>query len=64
MDVNRALNIAMVMETRRLDQARMESVLQTQKKYQEFQVSVATQLLASLPGVNPDGVGETVDITA
>ena len=64
MDVAGVLNIASGLQAQSLDAAVLTANLRSMKSFQNFQKDIVTQLLASLPSVNPDGVGGTVDITA
>jgi hypothetical protein len=64
MDISSVLGIAQGLQAQSLAQAMLSANLRQMKGYEDFQVNIATQLLASLPSVNPDGVGGVVDITA
>jgi len=64
MDLSCALNLAQGIQAQRTAQDRLEATLNTVKEYQDMQASAVAQLLASIPSVNPDGVGAVVDITA
>jgi hypothetical protein len=64
MDLGTALNIAGSLQAQSLDAAVLTASLRSMKSFQDFQVNIVTQLLASLPSVNPDGVGGVVDIRA
>ena len=63
MDVGSVLNIASSLQAQRLEQSKLEANVGLLKDQQEFQTSMVAKLLASLPSVNPDGVGERIDIT-
>ena len=64
MDISSVLSMANALQTQSVSQAKLEANLNTLKDYQELQSNVVAQLLASMPSVNPDGVGGVVDITA
>ncbi len=63
MDVNSVLNIAGGLQAQKLQHVKLEYNLKIQKDAQDLQKNMVAQLLASLPSVNPDGVGAVVDIT-
>ena len=63
MDLGSVLNMANTLQAQQLEQTKLESNLRTLKSVQEMQASAVAQLLASIPSVNPDGVGGVVDIT-
>ena len=63
MDIASVLNIAGELQARSLEQAKLEHTIHVVKEQQDLQKSLVAQLLASLPSVNPDGVGGVVDIT-
>ncbi len=63
MEISSMLNMASSLQAKRLDQAKLETTLSTLKDVQDLQASAVAQLLASIPSVNPDGVGGAVDIT-
>jgi hypothetical protein len=63
MDVNSVLGIAGALQAQRTANLQLETALKTSKDYQDLQKNVVAQLLASLPNVNPDGVGGKLDIT-
>lgn len=62
MDLGSVLNIASSLQTQSLSQAKLEANLKSLKDYQEMQSNVVAQLLASMPSVNPEGVGGNLDI--
>jgi hypothetical protein len=64
MDVSSVLSMAGAMQTQKLSQVQLETTLKSEKSFMDLQKSVVAQLLASLPSVNPDGVGGRLDITA
>ena len=64
MDISTAIGIAGGLQAQSLDQAMLSASMRSLKGFEQFQTSIATQLLASLPSVNPDGVGGVVDISA
>ncbi len=64
MDVNSVLSMASGLQAQKVENAKLEYNMKIQKDSQDLQVSIVTQLLASLPSVNPDGVGGVLDITA
>ncbi len=64
MDVSGVLGMAGALQGQKLEQVKLEANLNVQKDIQDLQASVVAQLLASMPSVNPDGVGGVVDITA
>ncbi len=64
MDISSALNMANTLQAQRLEQTKLETGLRALKSVQEIQASAVAQLLASIPSVNPDGVGGVLDITA
>jgi len=64
MDISSALNMANTLQAQRLEQTKLETNIRALKSVQEVQASAVAQLLASIPSVNPDGVGGVVDITA
>jgi hypothetical protein len=63
MDVASVLGMAQGLQALRLAQVRTEFSLGKLKQCQDLQATMVTQLLASLPGANPDGVGGKIDIT-
>ncbi len=63
MDISSVLSMASALQTQSVSQAKLEANLHTLKDYQELQSNAVAQLLASMPSVNPDGVGGVVDIT-
>jgi hypothetical protein len=63
MDVASVLSMAGVLQSQRFEAAKLEATLSNVKDYQDLQANLVAQLLASLPSVNPDGVGGVVDIT-
>jgi hypothetical protein len=63
MEISSVLNVANALQAQRLEQAKLEHTLERVKDYQDLQASLVAQLLASIPSVNPDGVGGVVDIT-
>lgn len=63
MDIGSVLSMASALQAQRTAQTQLEVTLKTVKDYQELQKSIVAQLLASIPSVNPDGVGGVVDIT-
>ena len=63
MDVASVLSMAGALQEQRLAQTRLEHTLHNVKEYQSLQANLVAQLLASIPNVNPDGVGGVVDIT-
>ena len=63
MDVGSVLGIAQGLSAQRTEQAKLELTLHSVKDYQDLQANIVARLLASLPNVNPDGVGGVVDIT-
>jgi hypothetical protein len=64
MDVASVLGMAQGLQAQQTSQARLEFTLNKVKDYQDLQANMVAQLLSSLPGVNPDGVGGMIDITA
>jgi hypothetical protein len=64
MEIGSMLNMASALQAQRLEQAKLEHTLSTVKEFQDLQASMVAQLLASIPSVNPDGVGGAIDITA
>jgi hypothetical protein len=56
--------MAGAMQAQKTAQVQLETTLKTEKGFLDLQKSVVAQLLASLPSVNPDGVGGLLDITA
>lgn len=64
MDISSVLSMASALQTQSVSQARLETTLSSMKDYQELQSDAVAQLLASMPSVNPDGVGSIIDITA
>lgn len=64
MDVNSVLSMASGLQAQKMENVKLEYNMKIQKDSQDLQVSIVTQLLASLPSVNPDGVGGVLDITA
>ena len=63
MEIGSVLNMANALQVQRLGQAKLEHTLERVKDYQDLQASLVAQLLASIPSVNPDGVGGVIDIT-
>jgi len=63
MDVASVVNMAGALQEQRLAQTRLEYTVHNLKEYQNLQSNLVAQLLASIPSVNPDGVGGVVDIT-
>ena len=64
MDVNSVLSMAGGLQAQKLEHVKLEYNLKIQKESQDLQKDIVAQLLASMPSVNPDGVGGVVDITA
>jgi len=62
-DLSSAIELVQGIQAQSLAQARLEATLKTVKDFQDLQFSVIAQLLASIPSVNPDGVGGRIDIT-
>ena len=63
MEIGNVLNMASALQGQRVQQAHMENTISNLKEYQSMQASLVAQLLASIPSVNPDGVGGVVDVT-
>ena len=63
MDISSVLSMASTLQAQRTAQTRLETTLSTMKEYQDLQKNMVAQLLASIPSVNPDGVGGVVDLT-
>jgi hypothetical protein len=63
MDLMTAVNLVQGIQAQSLAQARLEATLKTVKDFQDFQADAVARLLASIPSVNPDGVGTRLDIT-
>ena len=63
MDVNGVLSIAGALQAQRLEQAKLGFTSSKVKEVQDLQADLVAQLLASIPSVNPDGVGGNLDIT-
>ncbi len=63
MDVNSVLSMAGGLQAQKVENVKLEYNMRIQKDSQDLQVSIVNQLLASLPTVNPDGVGGVLDIT-
>jgi len=63
MDLMTAVNLVQGIQAQSLAQARLEATLKTVKDFQDLQADAVAQLLASIPRVNPDGVGTRLDIT-
>lgn len=63
MDVNSVLSMAGGLQAQKLANTKLEYNLKIHKEAQDLQANLVAQLLASLPSVNPDGVGGVVDIT-
>lgn len=63
MDLSSALGIVQGIQAQSFAQARLEATLKTVKDFQDLQADAVTRLLASIPSVNPDGVGTKLDIT-
>lgn len=64
MDVSSVLSMAGAMQAQKAANVQLEVSLRSAKGYMDLQQSVVAQLLASMPSVNPDGVGGRIDITA
>ena len=62
MDISSVLSMASALQSQSVSQAKLEANLNTLKDYQELQSNAVAQLLASMPSVNPDGVGGVVDV--
>jgi hypothetical protein len=62
-DLSSAVQLVQGIQAQSLAQARLEAALRTVKDLEDLQSSVIAQLLASIPSVNPDGVGGRIDIT-
>jgi hypothetical protein len=58
-----AVNLVQGIQAQSLAQARLEATLKTVKDFQDLQADAVARLLASIPSVNPDGVGTRLDIT-
>lgn len=63
MDISSVLSMANTLQVQRLEQVKLEVGMSALKSVQDLQASAVAQLLASIPSVNPDGVGGVVDIT-
>jgi hypothetical protein len=63
MDLSSALGIVQGIQAQSVAQARLETTLKTVKDFQDLQADAVARLLASIPSVNPDGVGTKLDIT-
>ena len=63
MDVNSVLNIAGGLQAQKVQNAKLEFNMKVQKDSMDLQKDIVAQLLASMPSVNPDGVGGVLDIT-
>jgi hypothetical protein len=55
--------MAGAMQAQKTSQVQMAVTMNSAKDFMDLQKSVVAQLLASLPSVNPDGVGGRLDIT-
>ncbi len=64
MDISSAIDMAKGFANRNVEMAKLSATISKVKKHQDLQKSVVMQLLASLPGVNPEGVGDNIDIRA
>ena len=64
MDVDSVLSMAGGLQVQKLANVKLEYNLKIQKESQDLQKDIVAQLLASMPIVNPDGVGGVLDITA
>jgi hypothetical protein len=64
MDINSAIDMAQGFANRNVEMAKLSATISQVKKHQDLQKDIATKLLAMLPGVNPDGIGENFDVRA
>jgi hypothetical protein len=55
--------MAGAMQAQKTSQVQLEIALKSAKGFMDLQQNMVAQLLASLPSVNPDGVGGKLDIT-
>jgi hypothetical protein len=62
-DVSSVLSMAGAMQAQKAANVQLEVNMRSTKSFNDLQKSVVAQLLASMPSVNPDGVGGRVDIT-
>jgi hypothetical protein len=63
MDVSSVLSMAGAVQAQKTASVQMEASLRSMKSFNDLQKDVVAQLLASMPSINPDGVGGRVDIT-
>jgi len=63
MDLMTAVDLVQGIQAQSFAQARLEATLKTVKDFQDLQADAVARLLASIPSVNPDGVGARLDIT-
>lgn len=64
MDISSAIDMAQGFANRNVEMAKLSATISQVKKHQDLQKDIVTKLLAMLPGVNPDGIGENFDVRA
>ena len=64
MDISSAIDMAQGFANRNVEMARLSATISQVKKGMDLQKDMVTRLLATLPGVNPDGIGENLDMRA
>ena len=64
MDVGSVLSLAGARQAQQQAAVQLQVTLHAAKDFQDLQKDLVAQLLASLPSVNPDGVGGRIDLIA
>lgn len=62
MDISGAIDMAQAHANRNVEAAKLSATVSQVKKHMDLQQSVVMKLLASIPDVNPEGVGGSIDI--
>lgn len=60
-DVGEVLNIAGALQAQKLNQVKLETAMKSTKDYMDLQSDMVMQLLASIPSVSPEGIGNRLD---
>lgn len=61
MDVSEVLHIAGALQAQKLENVKLEATMKSAKDFMALQSDIVMQLLASIPSVNPAGVGGRLD---
>jgi hypothetical protein len=60
-DVGEVLNIAGALQAQKLQNVKLETTMKATKDIMDLQSDMVAQLLASIPSVNPAGIGGRLD---